>query len=386
MTRSTGDLRCGILKLRQRLEATFPADENSLIIDEELKNLYLERHPDWIINKSSNSDTLYINSRIKLDTVAIDAIKSLSANQFLLQSEVIFALRSSNAISSYEDIMQFTKAHPEGFVNNTTLALYHNLSDLIHDNSRLLRYDFEEFFYDEENYMETEQGVTLLNPYNIWIGEGTIMKPGVILDASEGPIVIDTDVLVLPNAVICGPAYIGKKSTIKIGAKIYPGTSIGPVCKIGGEVEGSIFQAFSNKQHEGFIGHSYIGEWVNIGADTNNSDLKNTYKGVSYYSYPEQRKVDSGTMFLGTLIGDHAKLGINCTINTGCVIGVGSNLWGSALITDYIPAFSWGMADSLTPYRMVSFLETARLVKGRRKLSLGDAEEVLYTHLQSLFS
>jgi len=143
-------------------------------------------------------------------------------------------------------------------------------------------------------------------------------------------------------------------------------------------VEGSIFQAYSNKQHDGFLGHSFIGEWVNLGADTNNSDLKNNYGNVSFHSYLSDSKVDSGTMFLGTMIGDHAKLGINTSINTGCVIGIGSNLYGPNLISGFIPDFSWGQASQLVRYRFDRFCATAASVKARRGLEFSPAETELF--------
>jgi UDP-N-acetylglucosamine diphosphorylase/glucosamine-1-phosphate N-acetyltransferase len=383
--RSLGDLRCGILKLRQRLQNIAEQDVCSIIIKPDLETLYQIRHKDWQINASVSEDTLYLNSRIKLEVGAKAELLSLKPGAILVAGDAIIAVRSDLGFDTFPDIESYASSSSDRAISSQ-ISLYRHLADIIHDNSRLIRSDFEEFFYDEENFMETEHGVCLLDPYNIWIGEGASIKPGVVLDASEGPIVIDNDVVIMSNAVICGPVYIGKKSTIKIGAKIYPGTSIGPVCKIGGEVEGSIFQAYSNKQHEGFIGHSYIGEWVNIGADTNNSDLKNTYKNVSYYSHAHKLKVDSGTMFLGAVVADHVKFGINCTINTGCVIGLGSNLWGSDLISDYIPPFSWGQANQLIPYRLEAFLETVQQVKQRRGLSLDKAERELYSRMYSLFS
>ncbi len=188
----------------------------------------------------------------------------------------------------------------------------------------------------------------------------------------------------MPNAVLCGPLYVGKNSLIKIGAKLYGGTSIGKVCKVGGEVEGTIFQGYSNKQHDGFLGHAYIGEWVNLGADTNNSDLKNTYKNVAYYSYATKTKLDSGTQFLGCFIGDHSKTGINCSINTGAVIGIGSNLFGRDLISDFIPDFSWGEAGSLVPYRFAAFCETATLVKQRRLMAFDQLETEFYKSLYEM--
>ena len=227
-------------------------------------------------------------------------------------------------------------------------------------------------------------GTTILNPYNIWIGKDAKIKPGVIIDASDGPVILDENALIMPNAVLVGPVYLGKNSMIKVGAKIYKGTSIGPVCKVGGEVEETIFQAYSNKQHDGFLGHSYIGEWVNIGAGTTNSDLKNNYRNVEVYFYPSGKKVDSESKFVGTFIGDHTKTGINSTINTGTVVGVGCNLFGRELIKDFIPSFRWGEGSELTEYQEDKFLETVKIVKQRRNLKLTKNEKELYTNIRKM--
>jgi UDP-N-acetylglucosamine diphosphorylase/glucosamine-1-phosphate N-acetyltransferase len=381
LTRSVGDIRCGILKLRQRLEAVFFGDEEIVFVDNQLVKLYQERHPDWEIN-TAQGDTLYVNSRIKVTTEVVTKIKDLKPNHYILnEAEVLIAIRvgADKPITSIEAITQQIKTAEKRTVH---VDLYNNMSDIIMDNGRMIEYDFEHFFNDAENYVETELGVTLLNPYRIWIGEGAVLKPGVVIDASTGPIVIDEKAEIMPNAVIMGPAYIGKNTIIKIGAKIYGNTSIGPVCKIGGEVEGTIIQAYTNKQHDGFIGHAYLGEWVNLGADTNNSDLKNNYKPVAFYSYATKTKIDSGSQFLGAIVADHTKTGINCSLNTGVVIGVGCNLWGSSLIKDFIPSFSWGEACSLEPYQQDAFLQTAKTVKQRRKQDISDTEAELYKSIR----
>lgn len=374
--RVTGDLRCGILKLRQRLELLFSGDEDSTyLIPDELQALYQTRHPDWQTKPDQKGTKLYLNSRLVIDDNTIKAIRSLEKETAIINESGIVAINTEKCLSISDllalDISNYANTFSAG------IRLYSHPAELVHDNDRMIRFDFDLVYADKDNYFETEPGVTVLHPYNVWIGEDATLKPGVVLDASDGPIVIDDNALIMANAVLIGPCYIGKRSVIKIGAKIYQSCSIGPVCKIGGEVEGSIIQAFSNKQHDGFLGHSYLGEWVNIGADTNNSDLKNTYKNVQLYSYKTKSLNDTGTRFMGCLIGDHTKLGINSTINTGAVIGTGANLWGRELISGFIPDFSWGQADDLSKYRMDAFFETARLVKERRNLSLTQAEEEL---------
>ncbi|MCD8480599.1 MAG: hypothetical protein LRZ88_10535 [Candidatus Cloacimonetes bacterium] len=258
-TRSVGDLRCGILKLRQRLEYIFADGDSGLVIEDRLVDLYRERHPDWNVNNPPAGDKLYINSRLIISDEAITAIKALTPNQALLKHETILALRTSEYLNWGFQLPSGTERI------QSTLPMYEHIAQLIHDNGRMITWDFEHIFYDEDNFFETEPGVSVLHPYNVWIAEGVDLAPNVVLDASEGPIVIDEGAKVMAGAVLCGPLYVGKKSLIKIAAKIYGSTSIGPVCKVGGEVEGSIFQAYSNKQHDGFLGHAYIGEWVKSG-------------------------------------------------------------------------------------------------------------------------
>lgn len=379
LTRFTGDLRCGALKLRQRLEALLTDDEVSFLIDSSIEDLYSERHPDWQINLIKPGDKLFVNCLLKYSPTLFDKIQTLDHEQALVQDNALVAYRSNKDHGSFDPdsiLKQFGIS-----TENVDDALYKHPADLVHDNGRMITYDFDNFFSDKDNSFETEPGATILNPYNVWLGEGVELKPGVVIDASDGPVIIDNDALLMHNSVVIGPAYIGKNSIIKVAAKIYENCSIGPVCKVGGELEACIIQAYTNKQHDGFLGHSYLGEWVNLGADTNNSDLKNTYKNVVMHSYNDRPPFDTNTMFMGCIIGDHTKLGINSTINTGCVIGTGSNLWGRDLISGYIPEFSWGEASLLQPYRIDAFLSTAQLVKQRRQLKLSNKERSLYTSI-----
>lgn len=382
LTRATGDLRCGILKLRQRLQALFYGEQDSVLIDTELVDLYKERHPDWTIN-SSQGDTLFVNSRLKLNADLIKKIRDLKINESFISEDGIMAACRLNLQAANLEYNDLLKAVTNTQQQSVGKVFYRHMADLISDNTRLIEFDYDQFFRDEENFIETEPGVTILNPYQVWIGEGVILKPGVVIDASHGPVVIDENAEVMSNSVIMGPCYIGKKSLIKIGSKIYGGTSAGPVCKLGGEVEGSIIQAYSNKQHDGFLGHAYLGEWVNLGAGTNNSDLKNNYKPVAFYSSFHKAKTESGYQFLGSIIGDHVKTGINSTLNTGVVIGIGCNLWGSGLISDYIPSFSWGEAGSLVQYDPEAFFQTAAVVKQRRDLKMTDTEKELYNRIRN---
>ncbi len=377
--RSISDLRVGVLKLRQRIGHLFDFDPTSVIVRKELTELYRQRHSDWSVNILPQEICLFINSRLRLtnnyelNLAFKEQIDALNSNEKLVFNNEVIAFKAylNTDIITSEVIELMTKNFTE---IQCEIPLWQYSWEFIHENGNLITYDYEQVFYEEDDNIAIEPGVTALNPYDIWIGEGAILKQGVILDASTGPIIIDEKACIMHNVVILGPAYIGKNSIIKIGAKIYPNTSIGPFCKIGGEVEDCVIQAYTNKQHDGFLGHSFIGEWVNLGADTNNSDLKNTYKPVKVWFYPEKKKISTESMFIGAFIGDHSKIGINCSINTGAMIGFGANIYGKDLISDFIPSFSWGEANNLIEYKFEKFVETARNVKIRRKENLVSEE------------
>ena len=190
------------------------------------------------------------------------------------------------------------------------------------------------------------------------------------------------DAFIFPNAVIEGPCFIGKATKIKSGATIYENTTIGNVCKVGGEVEQSIFMDYSNKQHSGFIGHSYIGSWVNLGADTNNSDLKNNYSNIKIKL--SNKEVDSGSQFLGLLIGDHSKSAINTMFNTGTVVGFSSNIFTSGFPDKFVPSFTWGGNESSISYDIKKAIETAKIVMSRRKLEFKKNDEEMFSFIYEL--
>jgi len=202
-------------------------------------------------------------------------------------------------------------------------------------------------------------GVYFINKENIYIGENTVIKPGVVLDASNGPIFIGENTTIFPNSVILGPVYIGNNTLIKSLAKIYENVSIGDVCKVGGEIEDTIIMSYSNKQHDGFIGHAYLGNWINLGADTNCSDLRNNYGFVKTYVRGEL--INTKTQFLGLIMGDHSKSGINTMFNTGTVVGVSCNIYGSGFPSKNLPSFTWGGKDDLLTYEIEKCLDTANI-------------------------
>jgi UDP-N-acetylglucosamine diphosphorylase/glucosamine-1-phosphate N-acetyltransferase len=220
-----------------------------------------------------------------------------------------------------------------------------------------------------------QPGVHLLEPDRIHIGEGTRIKPCVAIDAESGPVHIGRGVTISAHVSIQGPAMIGDGTLLQVGANVRAGSHIGPVCKVGGEIEGSIIHGWSNKQHDGFLGHSYVGEWVNIAADCINSDLKNTYGTIRMPI--NGREVETGERFLGMLVGDHCKIGVNCSIPTGAVIGFSSNVIG-ATAPRFLPSFGWHEEGVLTEYDFDRTLIVAERVMARRDRSFGPVERELF--------
>jgi UDP-N-acetylglucosamine diphosphorylase/glucosamine-1-phosphate N-acetyltransferase len=208
------------------------------------------------------------------------------------------------------------------------------------------------------------KGAQLVGGEGIFAGAGTVIKPGVVIDAGNGPVLLGEGVTVMPNAVIIGPAVIGSGALVKAGAKVYGGTTIGAGSKAGGEIEASVMLPFVNKQHEGFLGHSYLASWVNLGADTNTSDLKNTYGSVSVLR--RGKKIDTGMQFLGLTMGDHSKSGINVMFDTGTVAGVCCNVFGAGIPPKEIPSFTWSGPAGQAVYDPAKGFEVMKIVMARR--------------------
>lgn len=224
-------------------------------------------------------------------------------------------------------------------------------------------------------YLPQFHGIHAHNPDNVLVGKNIVISPNVLLDATEGPIIIGDGVRVMPNSTIIGPTTIGDNSIIKIGAKIYGNNIFGPNCKVGGEIENSIIHGFSNKQHDGYLGHSYICEWVNLGADTNTSDLKNTYSEITM-ELPH-KSINTGKIFVGLMCGDHTKSGINSMFTTGTTAGICGILVKEWFLPNYIKSYSWGGKSTSPVYKFDRAIETAKIVMARRNKTITDEEIAL---------
>lgn len=250
---------------------------------------------------------------------------------------------------------------------------------LIEENSACIRDDFEKSpVRGSAPDSALFKGVDVINEEDIVIGAEVEVRSGTVLDASEGPIVIADRVSIEPNAIINGPCYIGERSIVRGGAKLGHGTSLGRECRIGGEVEESVISPYTNKQHEGFLGHSYVGSWVNIGAGSCNSDLKNNYSHIKAWCAGSLK--ETGRMFLGVIIADHAKIAINTRINTGTVIGFSSNVMTSGFPPKFIPSFTWTLEPEPVEFDLEKALLTAQRMMDRRNVEFtAETDELLRT-------
>jgi len=386
-TRPVYELVCGINTLREKIIRDISSVNVSLhcrkYLEETLKNQY----PDVDINNINDDSCLFINGRVLASEYLSEIITENPEDCIYKSGNEIVAVKLSNENLTnikhdLTDTLDFNSPL-ELLTKKVDVKLYSYLWEMITDNGSEIVSDIEQLRKKGlfTAHLDDYDGVNFVNSNEIIVRQNVAVKPGVVIDASNGPVYIDENVFIYPNAVIEGPVYIGKDSKIKISAAIYENVSIGSNCKIGGEVEDAVILPYSNKQHAGFIGHSYLGSWVNLGADTNCSDLNNNYSTVKVKL--NDGTIDTGTQFLGVIIGDHSKSAINTMFNTGTIVGVSSNIFGAGFPEKYIPSFSWGGADGLTTYELNKSIQTAKIVFGRRNKEFTTADEKL---LETVFN
>ena len=387
LSRSVYDLLCGIRTLREKIVRFFPNASQTLFCRKYLEATVKQNNPGVTVNELNDDNYLFINGRVFLDEEFLEILKKSSSERLFVKEDILIAARiGSSTISKLKselkdviDLSQFEGISKEEVDVETADYIW----DLVRLNGSQLREDFK--VIDSPGISEDARlfrGVHLINKDDVIIETGSVLKPGVVIDASNGPIYIGKDVEIYPNSVIEGPVFIGDKSKIKSCAIISENVSIGKVCKVGGEVEESVFMPYSNKQHAGFIGHAYLGSWVNLGADTNCSDLKNNYSTIKVTSGKKQ--IDTGLQFLGLIAGDHTKSAINTMFNTGTITGFSCNIFGGGFPDKFIPSFSWGGKDQLETYDVEKSIATAEKVMERRKIKMTKADEDLFKEIFSL--
>jgi UDP-N-acetylglucosamine diphosphorylase/glucosamine-1-phosphate N-acetyltransferase len=249
-----------------------------------------------------------------------------------------------------------------------------NVWDIFSKNGDAIKADFDLITRGRTSQPLSTSNTVIGDAKQIFLEEGAIVEAS-ILNTNAGPIYIAKDSEIMEGSVVRGPFSLGEHAALKLSTKIYGPTTVGPHSKVGGEVNNSVIFAYSNKGHDGFLGNSVIGEWCNLGADTNNSNLKNNYGNVKLYNYAQDKMIDTGLQFCGLIMGDHSKCGINTMFNTGTVVGVGANIFGGGFPPTHIPSFSWGGADGMEEYKFDKMIETANRVYARRNLTVDAVEK-----------
>jgi len=390
-SRPTYDLVCGISSLKEKISRYYPGVKVSLHTRPYLESFLISKYPGLSVNKIEDDDCLFVNGRILApeNIAQLLPLKEKTNKVFISNDGTLLAARISgkklNEVKkNIHDLL--TLSNFDGVkVEKIDIPCINYIWDVINNNHKEMLKDFSFYTKSKKRNMhhgKIHDGAHLIEKENIFIAEGAEIKPGAVLDASPGPIYLDENAVIFPNAVIEGPVYVGKSSQVKAVLEFNENVSIGKICKVGGEVEDSIISPFTNKQHSGFLGHAYLGSWVNIGADTNCSDLKNNYGSVRMYVNGEV--IDSGSQFLGVIIGDQSKTAINTMFNTGTVVGFACNIFGAGFPPKYLPSFSWGGSDAITTYDIARSIETAKRVMARRNKVMDEAEEKLFRKIFDL--
>ncbi len=362
-TRPVADILIGIMTIRQKWEMRLGSTTTTLTEE------YLsEKFP--MVEMEEN---VMINASFLPNTILAEMVGNLESNQAIFKGDEVIAFYTSENqeevdFDTYE-IVEF-----EG----DCLRIEHTW-DIFSHNDAAIREDFELLTEDRKS-QPIPKSVNAIAKENIFIEEGAKLE-FVTLNASSGPIYIGKNSEIMEGSVIRGPFALCDNASVKMGSKIYGATTVGPHSRIGGEVKNAVLFSYSNKGHDGFLGDSVLGEWCNIGADTNTSNLKNNYDEVKLWSYETEGFAKTGLQFCGLMMGDHSKCGINTMFNTGTVVGVSANIFGSGFPRNFVPSFSWGGASGFTTYITKKAFETARLVMSRRNIDFDEKEAAILEHV-----
>ncbi len=376
-------LRAGVMPLYKRLGMQFPDASVSLVAREQTSTITSELAPDYpvnIIKRENGGDVLFLNGRMRSFGDLAKLVKeSRLSTIFTNNGEVvgvlfkIETLGSVPSLATHVEYQQAFSADKDISEFSTTATLYRGWWEMIADIDSAIAQDcaYLKTVIPAAENLKIHEGAYLVNKSQILFGNNVEVLTGAVIDASKGPVYIGENVRIESHAAIIGPSYIGADSIVVAGKIV--ASSVGQVCRVGGEVEESVFQSHINKFHAGFIGHSYVGSWVNFGAMTTNSDLKNNYSSIRVAQNGEM--VDSEQIKVGSCIGDHTKFGIGTLLNTGITIGVCCNIFGGGLTSDKeIPSFSWGNTAKWESHQFDKALETASRSAGRRNVTLSERE------------
>jgi UDP-N-acetylglucosamine diphosphorylase/glucosamine-1-phosphate N-acetyltransferase len=367
-TRPVAEIRVGILTIREKWEA-FLESTITFVTEDYLSNKF----PMVEFDKN-----IFINASFLPNAKIVNLIINLKPNELINSGNDLIAFYAKESQDEV-DLDSFTKIE-----YNEKVLHINSLIDIFKINSLAIEEDFKLLTKNRDSSKISNTN-NLINSNNIFFEEGVSMEYST-LNASNGPIYISKNCEIMEGSLIRGPFALCENSTLKLGSKIYGGTTIGPNCKIGGEVKNSVVIGNSNKGHDGFLGNSLIGEWCNLGANTNTSNLKNNYTDIKIWNYDSNKFSSSGEQFCGLIMGDHSKSGINTMFNTGTVVGVCSNIFGSGFPRNFIPSFSWGGNKGFSNYKIEKAFEVNDIVMKRRNCNFSDKDKAILTHINEITS
>jgi len=362
-TRPVADIRIGILTIREKWEKYLGYTTTTLT-----EEYLMEKYP--MVEMEQN---IMINASFLPNPILIDMVQNLNPKEAILFGEEIIAFHTFDTQEDI-DFDEYELVEYEGDVLRVE-----NTWDIFAKNDAAIREDFE--LLTEDRFSQPiPKSVNVIAPENIFIEEGAKLE-FVTLNASTGPIYIGKNAEIMEGSVIRGPFALCEEAQVKLATKVYGATTVGPHCRIGGEVNNSVLFGYSNKGHDGFLGNSVLGEWCNIGADSNNSNLKNNYEEVRLWSYETEGFARTGLQFCGLMMGDHSKCGINTMFNTGTVVGVSTNIFGSGFPRNFVPSFSWGGASGFSTYITAKAFQTAKIVMARRNVEFTEQDAAVLSYV-----
>jgi UDP-N-acetylglucosamine diphosphorylase/glucosamine-1-phosphate N-acetyltransferase len=357
-TRPISKIRIGILSIDEKWKHNFKKADISYLSLPHLSDLYPAK---------LTETNYFINGSVIPNGSIPKQVKSLKQNEGLAYKGTLIAFNGSEASLRAFNISKTIEATGE-------VMFVKNVYDIFKNNGECIKADFDLITKGRKSKALAKTVTVIGNKKLVFVEQGASINAS-ILNTTGGAIYIGKDAEVMEGCTVRGPFALGEHSVLKMSAKIYGPTTIGPHSKVGGEVNNSVIFGYSNKAHDGFLGNSVVGEWCNLGADTNNSNLKNNYGNVKLYNYLQQKSVDTGMQFCGLIMGDYSKTGINTMLNTGTVVGVAANIFGAGFPPAHIPSFSWGGAEGFDTYQSEKLFETSEKVFERRGIKFGDKEK-----------
>ena len=366
-TRPVSEIRIGILRIREKWEIYFHGNYSYLT------EPFLSKKFQFLPGK----ENLFINGSILPVATLVLEIQKLKSGEKLIKGDTLIAARMDGSLVGIDSIEEIEFEKSVTCVSTFTKINFN--WDIFSKNAEALLEDFRLITKGRKS-MKISETNTVTAPENVFLEEGAKVECA-ILNASTGFIYVGKNAEIMEGVMIRGPFALCEESQVKMGAKIYGSTTVGPFSKVGGEISNSVIFGYTNKAHDGFLGNSVLGEWCNLGADSNNSNLKNNYSKIKVWNYKDEAYINTGLQFCGLIMGDHSKCSINTMFNTGTVVGVSANIFGNGFPPKFVPSFAWGGSEGFITYRLEDALEVAQRVFERRKLDFNLIEKELLRNL-----